>query len=184
VLRASAAYAWDDDVRTDCATYAEEYDDDPDFSMCPWYVRGNPYLLGSAVAGVDVAYPENRRGFPYATADDDTANRCATPDDGGDWAGSGAWLCDVDFLNLKFVVPPLFVSGSNVLWAPVTWSTVRFNAIGTSYYDLDETHVTLQSSVPGGSTSQEAMMAWPQPWVATLPNAGVYRLDFSGRRGA
>jgi hypothetical protein len=46
----------------------------------------------------------------------------------------------------------LRVSGSPVLWAPITWSTMRAKSLGTSLYDGDDTVVA------------QARVRWP--WAA------------------
>ena len=176
LLRSSTAYPWDSgssQILADCAAYAAGSDDDPSSSQCPWFVRDNPYLLGAA--GTDAT----RRGFAYATGDG--VGECATPDGAGDWDGSNVWRCrDVDFLTLRYFVPDLAVSGSDVLWAPVTWSTVASSNLATSLYSLDETVVTLQQSFEGGAAAEENDARWPQPFTVVLPNQAAARVDFTG----
>ena len=89
-------------------------------------MRGNDYLLG---AGADAAaHPAVRRGLPTGVADWGVGN-CSTPAD-GDWTDAHVWLCrGLDFLTLKYTVPDLRVSGSDVLWAPVAWSSVATTAM-------------------------------------------------------
>ena len=146
VIRSSVDYFWNPDVVADCKAYRENQDDDPDFSECMWFLRDNDILL-------DAVCDAERRGLPYNPDSMRARNNCTTPDVAfGDaaqnWNGANAWVCQgADFLNLKFDVPKLVVSGSEVLWAPVVWSTVRSRSIGTSLYDGDETVVTYQESL-------------------------------------
>ena len=159
----------------DCRLYEANHDDDPDFSECMWYVRGNDYLLAAAASDDDA-----RRGYTYSALPHEPRHggNCTVPA-GGDWAGANLWECSVDFLTLEMSVPYLEVSGSEVLWAPITWSTVHPRAIGTSNYDTDETISLLQSSFEV-EDAQNSLDRWPQPNTVVLPNGGTFRVDFTG----
>ena len=180
LLRSSLPYYWDPDIVEDCEAYAENFDDDPDFSECPWFVRGNQFLLDA------VCDPE-RRGLPYNSDKMNNLNNCTNPalafgpaEESQDWSESNLWVCPgVDFLNLRFLVPNLIVSGSPVLWAPVAWSTVRDRSIGTSVYDGDQTVSVLQESLEMGDSAQ-LLNRFPQPYTVVLPNQQNYRVDFTG----
>ena len=177
MLRSSVDYFWNPDVVADCETYAESHDDDPDFSECMWFLRSNDILL-------DAATDADRRGMPYNPESMSSRNNCTTPDvalgAASDWTDANVWLCQgVDFLNLKFEVPQLIVSGSEVLWAPITWSTVRSRSIGTSLYDGDQTVATYQESLNVGD-AQNGLDRWPQPNTVVLANQQNYRMDVTG----
>ena len=179
VLRSSLPYWWDPDIIEDCEAYAENYDDDPDFSTCPWFVRDNEFLL-------DAACDPERRGTPYNSAKMNNLNNCTNPalafgpaEQSQDWSEANTWVCPgVDFLNLRFLVPSLIVSGSPVLYAPVLWSTVRDRSTLTRNYDGDETVSVLQESLSKIST--HALNRFPQPYTVVVANQQNYRVDFTG----
>ena len=173
VLRASAPYWWEPaSIVDDCRLYEANHDDDPDFGM---HVRARERLL--ARGGV-----RRRRAARYTYSalphEPRHGGNCTVPA-GGDWAGANLWECSVDFLTLEMSVPYLEVSGSEVLWAPITWSTVHPRAIGTSNYDTDETISLLQSSFEI-EDAQNSLDRWPQPNTVVPLFRGTFRVDSMG----
>ena len=157
LVKATAEFPWDEDVASDCEKYWTYNDDDPDTSKCMWFVRGNEFLLDTSI---DAA----RRGLRWGMDD------CAWPSR-GEWDGSGSAVCArTDFVTLHWTIPPLAISGSEVVWAPVMWSTVREVSIGTNLYDGSDATQSMYIPSHGGG----------QPFAATLENEKVFKLDFTG----
>jgi len=103
---------WPPDILDDCQDYLSNYDDDPSFSKCPWFIRENEYLLGAAAAA-------SRRGVPqHRQARGDVKSRTCDAFDGVATANHVA-RCSKDWVTLKFTVPKRVTSGSEVLFAPV-----------------------------------------------------------------
>ena len=50
LYKASFDQEWPEDVLEDCQDYAANYDDAPDMSKCPWFVRENEYLLQASTS--------------------------------------------------------------------------------------------------------------------------------------
>lgn len=88
--------------------------------------------------------------------------------------------CSKDFVTLKYTVPKRITSGSEVLWAPVALSTVRFESICTSIYYEDDTVVALHSNYGVDSEAGQFASRWPQPFMHQVPNHGQYHLDWTG----
>jgi len=83
-------------------------------------------------------------------------------------------------VTIKYTVPKRITSGSEVLWAPVALSTVRFESICTSIYYEDDTVVALHSNYGVDSEAGQFASRWPQPFMHQVPNHGQYHLDWTG----
>lgn len=166
---------WPPDILEDCQDYLRNYDDDPSFSKCPWFIRENEYLLGAA----DDA---SRRGVAaHRQARGDVKSR--TCDAFGDVSAvNRVAKCSKDWVTLKFTVPKRVTSGSEVLFAPVAVSTVQFETLATSVYYGDDTVVQIAEAFEPVQSNTNIIDTdrYPSPLTAFVPNMGVYRVDFTG----
>lgn len=163
----------DADVLDDCQQYFENYDDNPDMSTCPWFIRENPFLLSSAADA-------QRRGLATRDQALGTSGENCEPVPNIDGRRRVLYCPKGDWVTIKYTVPLRIVSGSEVLWAPVTWSTMKREAIATSIYSQDDTVVALHPVYPADTELAQFSVRWPNPYVHVVPNRGVYRLDFTG----
>lgn len=184
------AQEWPEDVLEDCQEYLENYDDSPDVSTCPvrlpivvesptdltypqWFVRENSYLLGAAA-------DEDRRGIAEPDEALGTSDKNCKAVSEVDWRRRVSYCPNADWVTIKYTVPLRIVSGSEVLWAPVTWSTMRDELIATSMYFQDDTVVAVHPVYPADTELAQFSTRWPNPYTHVVPNGGAYRLDFTG----
>ena len=173
LYKANFDQEWPEDVLEDCVEYAANLDDWPDMSKCPWFIRENDYLLSAASDAT-------RRGYasPHDVRDDVNNDPCSAVS--GVSADRHVSYCTRDFVTLKYTVPKRITSGSEVLWAPIAWSSVRFESIATSIYYEDETVVSVLPNYPVDSEAGQFASRWPQPFTHQVPNMGSYRIDWTG----
>ena len=214
LYKANVPRTWPEDILESCQEYAANYDDNPDFSKCPWFIRANDYLL-------DAANDASRRGYashsqalgldegkcswtgtneltprmrPCATNADCWKRKWGCHLDGATCEcqqdpcqpafnvsdNRRVQSCSRDFVTLKFTNPLKITSGSEVLFAPAAISTVRRETMCSESYFQDDTVVAVLPSYPVDSEAAQFLERWPSPYVMSVPNQGIYHIDYTG----
>ena len=88
--------------------------------------------------------------------------------------------CTKDFVTLKFTNPLKITSGSEVLFAPAAISTVRRETMCSEAYFQDDTVVAVLPNYPVDSEAAQFLERWPSPYVFSVPNGGIYHIDYTG----
>ena len=191
--KSARKHEWPPEYLRDCQNWARGgYQDDYD-GNCLWWLRKYDTLHYAISDGSKRGLAEGgMAGTGYTKA------ACETLDFG---AAAGALannlqLCTgMEYVLVKTNIPSKVVSGSEVLYGPVGYVSIKDSFYGSSLFGGEDTTVDIYRDYPDSRLDQMPPQSgadqsykprdkrYPQPFLGQLVNHGYYRVEYTGDIG-